>query len=912
VAPTSLRASLAAVAAVATVWSTRASDGRERAGFRLDDSAGRLDLGTRATYLLDPEHALRAEELLAPGSAARFAALGRSVRSFGPSASALWIRADLEGGGERVLVWEIALVRRLDVWVARAGGLEHASGGFDVPPVERGIAFRAGAHRVPVALAPGERAALLLRVEAPEALVACGSLLRRDALETRDHRAAAALGLDLGLVLVMVAFGLYGWRALRDAAGLPFAAIFACFGGYQLAHFGYASALLPEWPRVGSVLVTLLASLCAPGILAYLGAFVGAAQHHPRLWRAARALSWASVAPAALSIAAPRLAVWPAAAIVVAAGILSLALAVAAARRGGRPERILLASWVAFLVLALAYVGALVGALPASRSALTAVHVAFFALGALALVAHFDRSDAARRIAIAEADVRFRLAFETSPDAININRLEDGLYVAVNDGFTRLTGWSAPETVGRSSSDLAVWADPEDRERLVRGLGERGIVENLEASFRMKDGTVRAGLMSARVVPIGGVPHILSITRDISDRKRAEADRDRLADELRQSQKLEAIGRLAGGVAHDFNNLLTAITANAALAREDLGPDHPARASIEGVLDAARRAAGLTRQLLAFGRRQPIEPRPLDLSACVEGMRGILAPLLGERVELELRLAPGLPAAVADPVQVEQVLINLAANARDAIAPGGGRITVTTAARTVERAGTGARAGRYVELAVSDDGAGIPPHLLPHVFEPFFTTKAPGAGTGLGLATVYGIARQHGGLAEISSEVGRGTTVRVLFPESDLASRPDPPPARARPARTHAWTVLLAEDDPAVREGTRQILRRMGCGVLVAIDGEHALAQAAAHAGPLDVLVSDVMMPRLHGRELAERLRVARPNLGVVFVSGYAQELLDPGAGGLPPGTVFLQKPYTAEQLADALERASAPVADEV
>jgi signal transduction histidine kinase/ActR/RegA family two-component response regulator len=416
------------------------------------------------------------------------------------------------------------------------------------------------------------------------------------------------------------------------------------------------------------------------------------------------------------------------------------------------------------------------------------------------------------------------------------------------------------------------------------------------------------GLMSAQLVQLGGRPHILSITRDISEMRRAEEERDALADQLRQAQKLEAIGRLAGGVAHDFNNLLTAITTNASLALLDLPPGDPGRAPFEEIEDAAARATSLTRQLLAFSRRQLIAPRPLDLAVHVAGMSTMLRRVLGEDVALAFVGTGDAPVVQADPGQVEQVVLNLAVNARDAVRPGG-RIRVATVAVEVPPGELGGERvpGRYGAIEVEDDGAGIDPEVLPHIFEPFFTTKH-GKGTGLGLSTVYGIASQHGGFVEVESRPGSGTRFRVCFPAAAEPVRPAAQPATVAPLPGGTETVLLAEDEPAVREVTRALLARLGYRVLVARDGADALALAAGHAGPIHLLLSDVVMPGLNGRELAGRLQAARPGLAVVYMSGYTQEVVSQ-AGVLEEGLILVQKPFQPGPLAAALRRALAEAA---
>jgi len=377
----------------------------------------------------------------------------------------------------------------------------------------------------------------------------------------------------------------------------------------------------------------------------------------------------------------------------------------------------------------------------------------------------------------------------------------------------------------------------------------------------------------------------------------AEALRDSEA-RLREAQKLEAVGRLAGGVAHDFNNLLTVITANTGLALSDLPEDGPVRESLLEIRDAARRAGSLTRQLLAFGRRQVIAPQPLDLSRHLEGMRSMLARLLGEDLDLAFELGPGLAPVMVDATQLEQVVMNLAANARDAV-PRGGRVAIATRAARLAQ-GSGERAaGRYGVLEVSDSGAGMTPEVKAQIFEPFFTTRLQG--TGLGLATVYGVARQHGGFVEVESEPGQGSTFRVWFPVAEEpAVHPEsltPPVTAILPA---TGTVLLVEDEAGVREVARQSLVRAGWKVLAAADGVAALELLDQQGERLDALVTDVVMPRMSGRELASAVQARLSGLPVLYVSGYPEAVVTRN-GLLAPGLSLLRKPFEPAELLAAL-----------
>ena len=369
------------------------------------------------------------------------------------------------------------------------------------------------------------------------------------------------------------------------------------------------------------------------------------------------------------------------------------------------------------------------------------------------------------------------------------------------------------------------------------------------------------------------------------ERKRAEQALRRSEEQLRQAQKMEAVGRLAGGIAHDFNNLLTVITSYGDLLLEDLAPDDSRRDDVEQIRKAAEGAAALTRQLLAFSRQQVLEPKVLDIRAIVAGTEKLLRRLIGADVQLATSLASDLGAVKADPGQLEQIIINLAVNARDAM-PGGGRLTIAaTGMEEVE-----GRPGRWVMLAVSDTGIGMDEQTKARIFEPFFTTKESGKGTGLGLATVYGIVKQAGGFIWVDSEPGRGTSFEVYLPRVDEPVAPAiTRPAPAEPGRG-TETVLLVEDAPAVRLVTRQVLERYGYTVLEAPTGDMALRLAAKHHGPIHLLLTDVVMPGLSGRQLAGQLSQLRAEMKVLYVSGYADTV--------ESGVAYLQKPFAPEALA--------------
>jgi PAS domain S-box-containing protein len=522
-------------------------------------------------------------------------------------------------------------------------------------------------------------------------------------------------------------------------------------------------------------------------------------------------------------------------------------------------------------------------------------------VGGRELILGIDRDVTERRLAEQqrlEATARFETLFRNSPDMVVLYDPRDpetpGRIVDCNPATCLYNGYSREELVGRPISLLdSGWA-PETRagERMLEFLDQ--ILQEGPArgasTHRRKDGSVYEIEYAACPVSLGGRDLILGIDRDITEHKRLE-------EELRQSQKMEAVGRLAGGVAHDFNNLLTAILGYADLLESSLPEGSaPARSAGE-IRKAGERAADLTHQLLAFSRRQLLEPRVLDLNGIVADMDRMLQRLIGEDIELETILRPDLDSVLVDPGQISQVLLNLAINARDAM-PMGGKLTIETANVVLGEEYTlrhpDSTTGPHVMVAVSDSGSGIPEEVLPHIFEPFYTTKERGKGTGLGLSTVYGIVRQSGGTVWVYSEVGRGTTFKVYLPSanrSDSASSSEP----ALEARGGCETVLVVEDEEVVRALVRHVLEAQGYRVLIASTPSEALELAAE--GDPHLVLTDVVMPEMNGRELATHLVGADPRLKVLYMSGYTENAIV-HHGVLEEGVSFLQKPFRPETLA--------------
>ncbi len=469
----------------------------------------------------------------------------------------------------------------------------------------------------------------------------------------------------------------------------------------------------------------------------------------------------------------------------------------------------------------------------------------------------------------------------------------DGKLLMVNPALFTILGYGSAQELLKVDIARDLYVDPKARVRILERCEQFGSAIE-EVAWRRRDGRVITVRLNGRTVraPDGALECFEFIVDDVTEQRALE-------ERLRQTQKMEAVGRLAGGIAHDFNNLLTAILGSVDFLRRALGPEHPEHAETEEIQKAAVRAADLTRQLLAFSRQQVLAPKVLELDALVTNLEKMLRRLIGEDVELRFAAKASRAAVRADPGQLEQVIVNLVVNARDAM-PRGGRLTIETARVDLDAAyawehGT-VEPGRYVMLAVTDTGVGIDRAAQARLFEPFFTTKEFGKGTGLGLATVYGIVKQSGGYIWVYSEPGRGATFKVYLPCVELAGEPvaaPQPPARALGGTE---TILFAEDEPAVRNLARRVLEKHGYTLLLAATGRDGVQLAEQHGSPIDLLVTDVVMPEMGGRELAQRLTARQPGLKVLYLSGYTDDAIV-HHGVLDAGVAFLQKPFKPDEL---------------
>jgi PAS domain S-box-containing protein len=504
--------------------------------------------------------------------------------------------------------------------------------------------------------------------------------------------------------------------------------------------------------------------------------------------------------------------------------------------------------------------------------------------------------------ALQESESRFRTIFEQAAVGMAQSSL-DGRFIRLNQRFCEIMGYSRQELLRLTYRELT---HPDDLARdephvaqLLRGELSRYAVEK---RYLRKDGGVVWGNLTLSLLhSASGEPvHFVVVVEDITGQKRAEDERRHLERQLLQAQKMESVGRLAGGVAHDFNNHLAVINGYCAMLLDEMGPDDPLREQVDEILLAGNRAAALTQQLLAFSRKQVAAPRVISLNDVVAEAGKMLSRLIGDDIEIVAHFDSGLGSVVADPSQMNQVLMNMAINARDAM-PGGGRIIIETSNTDLDESyaaqHAGVAAGPYVLLSITDTGAGMTQDVAQHIFEPFFTTKDTGVGTGLGLSTVYGIVKQAGGWIWVYSEPGKGSTFKVYLPRAGGAPQPLPAPVSAAETLRGTETVLVVEDQPELRRLTLAVLRSRGYRLLEAANGSEALSLCEGYSGPIHLLITDVMMPGMTGRELATRLVAFRPSLKTLYTSGYTANAIV-HEGVLDPGVAYLSKPFSPAQLA--------------
>jgi len=508
------------------------------------------------------------------------------------------------------------------------------------------------------------------------------------------------------------------------------------------------------------------------------------------------------------------------------------------------------------------------------------------------------------RQALLESEERLRIIFETFPDPVTIIQADDGRCIDVNSAFTRVTGWTYDEVVGKTTADLDIWNDPQEREKLTAAIAEHGKVENLEARFRLKDGRLITALISAILIILRNKPHILTITRDISELKAAQQEREQLKTRLIQAQKMEAIGTLAGGIAHDFNNILGATIGYAEMALYDTQKGSMEHYNIEQVLKAGHRAKDLVKQILAFSRKSEQDKKIIFLTPIIKEVLKLLRASLPTTIEIKQNIEPNLDAIFADPTQIHQVMMNLCTNSAHAMGDKGGilavnlhnvNLNIEAAAQYPEL-----NPGLYVKLRISDPGCGMDAATMQRIFDPYFTTKELDKGTGMGLAVVHGIVKGHGGGIHVESAAGKGTRFDILFPVIKRQVISETEELKALP--TGNETILCVDDEQPLIELGKSMLKKLGYRVETRTLPLEAIEVFKAAPDKFDLVISDMTMPAMTGVSLAKKLMEIRPEIPVIICTGYSEQIDESRAKELGIKG-FLMKPFTIRELSKTVRQ---------
>lgn len=502
--------------------------------------------------------------------------------------------------------------------------------------------------------------------------------------------------------------------------------------------------------------------------------------------------------------------------------------------------------------------------------------------------------------ALRQSLLKFEKTFQATPVWVSLTSIKEGRYLEVNEALLNDTGYKREEVVGRQWLELDTWVNPEDREHIMAEIMEQGGIRNMEVKRKTRSGEIIDTLCSAEFLLLEDQEVMISVTQNIAELKNAQEDRDQLQNQLTQAQKMESVGRLAGGVAHDYNNMLTVIMGRAEVALAMADKESSYYTHLQEILNAARRSSDITKQLLAFARKQTIDPKVLNLNKILDGMLKMLNHLIGEDIELLFKPGQDIWSVRMDPSQLDQILVNLCVNARDAIKETG-KITIETENIVLDYDYTsrhkGSNQGEYVLLSFRDSGVGMDKETLQNIFEPFYTTKGPGKGTGLGLSTVYGIIKQNQGFINVESELGKGTAFQIYLPREILQNEVEKEKKVAGSPRGQGETILVVEDDEAVIDVCETILSHLEYNVITAGGPLEAIDIVEKYSGDIHLLLSDVVMPGMNGRDMSRKITNIRPEIKVLFMSGYTSNGIV-HEGILYKGLNFIKKPFTREILA--------------
>ena len=509
------------------------------------------------------------------------------------------------------------------------------------------------------------------------------------------------------------------------------------------------------------------------------------------------------------------------------------------------------------------------------------------------------------RQALQESEERLRTVYETFPDPVTIIEAREGRCIDVNSAFTRVTGWSATEVIGKTAADLKIWYDPAERQKMLDGISSKGKIENLEVKFRLKNGSLITALMSAILIQLNNQPHILTITRDISELKSAQEEREQLKTQLIQAQKMEAIGTLAGGIAHDFNNILGAIIGYAEMALYDTRQDSMEHYNVEQVLKAGHRAKDLVKQILAFSRKSEQNKQIISLTPIIKEALKLLRASLPTTIEIEQNIESNLDAIYADPTQIHQVMMNLCTNAGHAMADTAGILGISL--QNIDLKAKAAALypdlspGPYVKLSISDTGHGMDAATMDRIFDPYFTTKAQDKGTGMGLAVVHGIIKGQGGSIQVNSTPGQGSRFDILFPIMERQMVSETEELKALP--TGSECILLVDDEESLIDLGKNMLKKLGYGVETWTRPVEALDTFRTNPHKFDLVISDMTMPNMTGDILATELRRIRPDIPIIICTGYSERINEQKAEELNIQGLIM-KPFTIRRLAKSVRKA--------
>jgi PAS domain S-box-containing protein len=513
-----------------------------------------------------------------------------------------------------------------------------------------------------------------------------------------------------------------------------------------------------------------------------------------------------------------------------------------------------------------------------------------------------ERKKAERSIILSEE--KFRKAVLTNPDSIVITRLADGKFVLVNQSFLRLSGYTEEEAIGKTSLDINIWENSEDKEKMLERLSVEGSVKDLEARFRKKNGEVGSGLMSASIINLNGLPHALTITRDLTERKQAEEEKAKLEAQLQQSQKMEAIGTLAGGIAHDFNNILTAILGYTEIAISDLPQGSDTRGNLEEVFKASLRAIDLVKQILMFSRQSETQLFPIRMHLIIKEALKLLRASLPSTIEINQNIR-ALGTVLADLTQIHQIMMNLCTNASHAMSKNGGELSVSLIQVNVpddKTAPMDLPPGPYLKLTVSDTGCGMTPEVRNRIFEPYYTTKGIDKGTGLGLAVVHGILQSHGGRITVESEPGKGSSFHVYLPEIIDSSEDKETSQTDAPDTTGTERILFVDDEATIVRMGKKMLEKLGYKVVAGNSGVEALELFRANPDQFDLVVTDMTMPHMTGDQLSGKLIEIRPDIPIILCSGFSEKMTEEAAKEIGIRE-FIMKPISRQVLSEIIRK---------